>query len=427
MKKNQNENMAFNKKQVNLVNMSDLVKRSGLTVEKVNSLSICPKLQELRNTLKLPTMEVNIPLTPFLSEGPRYTAADFKKQHFIPPQLNAGHDISNDCVDLQDDIGATTNDEYDDYDSYGPPPMEAIQGDDAWDTTQPEVEAPEEPLFDAPTKLNWLVNEDDMKRNQKEVIQPMVESLNKLQLNKNTEYGYFTIDDLNSASNAWAGASHWKYTRKAQAPIKSMESKSMDEVSVATPATEGTTEMQQQQGKKKATKSKSSAANTGLKFTLERVDETTFGKSATKKTDSTLLTKNAIEKLRNTAADILLPKDEKLKVSDLSKLYLLPNYTLAMGKSATAPNGSTIFIDKVLPANEIEGSSMANENGTKFQFYDQDDYYDEPAGMDDAGGYDDNQQIDGLPAKIIKNFEGLEIDNDNLVRANRKVEKIQIK
>jgi hypothetical protein len=472
MTKNQQENMAFNKSQTHLVNMKDLVKRSGLTKEKVASLSICSQLSNYREALQYPKTEIGLTLTdeqmiPFQtgcsSAYSQSSSQPFQQQQeksfendFAVDDIPMGAtDYYDDMGDVGgfDDFGATTNDEEGngggsgvDRNSSGsslevPAVKKASTTDDEHDEEMEQIA----------TRLPWLVNREDIQRNQEDVIKPILESFNHLQLNKHNEYDYFTIDELNSSSNAWAGAKHWKYAcrKQQQQQQKTVGISAVPSVDDGSSLATGSTTVQDVDNTAGGTKKKSasvkskakalSSMTTGLKFTLEKVEESTFGKVSTAKrsTDSTLLTKNAIAKMKSEASDTLLPKDEKLKVSDLSRLYLLSDYSL----TKTSVSGP------ISPSNEIQGhSSVTGNNSTQFHFSDnhgknegtnnntnndyQDDYYGGGGGDDD---YDyppattDLPPVVEMPEKPVKVFEGLEIDQDNLVQATRKVDKIDIK
>jgi hypothetical protein len=464
MTKNQQENMAFNKSQTHLVNMKDLVKRSGLTKEKVASLSICSQLSNYREALQYPKTQIGLTLTdeqmiPFQTGGSSYSQSSSQPFQHQQQEKSFENDFAVDDIPMGatdyyddmgdvggfDDFGATTNDEDGnggsgvDRQSSGsslevPAVKKASTTDDEHDEEMEQIA----------TRLPWLVNREDIQRNQEEVIKPILESFNHLQLNKHNEYDYFTIDELNSSSNAWAGAKHWKYAcrKQQQQQQKTGGVSAVPSLDDGSSLATGSTTVQDVEGavgaKKKSASVKSkakalSSMTTGLKFTLEKVEESTFGKVSTAKrsTDSTLLTKNAIAKMKSEAKDTLLPKDEKLKVSDLSRLYLLSDYSLTK-TSVSGPSS---------PSNEIQGhSSVTGNNSTQFHFSEgannnnyndyQDDYY---GGEGGGADYDyppaasDLPPVVEMPEKPVKIFEGLDIDHDNLVQATRKVDKIDIK
>jgi hypothetical protein len=174
-----------------------------------------------------------------------------------------------------------------------------------------------------------------------------------------SEYSYFDTSAVFSATNAWAGARHWKYaTRKRTAAAAPAEASQGTEN-----AAEGDVEETVAAGKKakKTTKKtvKSRAEAGVIEFSSELVDVSLFdlpkGKS---KTDATVQTAATISKQDASAATLFLPPDAKVQVKDLCRLYLAPlvmipataqqKAVLAQSASAAKQRSGSSKIDKFL-------------------------------------------------------------------------------
>jgi hypothetical protein len=521
--------------------MKNLINRSQLTFEKIEKLSICQQINSYRQTLNMnqdvsssascsssSSSRISEGLSKILQTTRSQLRRDddvvvddimesipfgFSSSSSIPPMDTTTTTAMNQSVDIQpiDEYGATYDDYGDvdfqagnDYDFVNETMKEDGEGEGEAISTHLKKDDDEE-LLGVGMKLRWSVNDDDNNRNQQETDQ-LAASLdrqvqvevknNKRQsggnpLNDGTFTTFINIDEISSSSNAWAGAAHWKYGNKRATSMKSKtlvsksQSQSIDE-NEATSSTTLTEEGNEKKGTKKATtisRKRGTIGNTNvLSFTKERIDDSKFGKM-NGKTDSTLLSKNVLEKMKKDAINLLLPDDEKVTVKDLCRLFLLPNYIVnpsPSGKkdsffsqyftslqekkqkqlsstSSTAFTKSKVELlmesldgveDKFFNAGSV--SSFAKKNDAVMEDFggsndmvgscaaSNDDYYDdnyyEPPVADDmpstryevTGTADGDQtmmmnEIDMLP------IEGLKIDSSRFVQADRKVSKIEIK
>lgn len=434
------------------INMHDLIQRSGVTVQSILPLSICPKFSEYRS--QVGTQESTVGVIP------DSVIAALAATELSPPAYTLTPPSSSPAVSEFSPIAAPIMDFGDNFDHGAP-------FDDFGDTPGPEDYFVDEaiipastntrsdsPSQNAGTKLRWNVAGDDEQRVRQEQAD-FSKNLESLKLNTANDYGYFDIDDLHSSGNAWAGAKHWKYATRAAKKVP--QDSSTPESANAEPSTPSKAE----KSKKKTASKKES---TVLTFTLDLVDSSKFGstKSKSKKTskDTTLLTAAAIEKSKGEATALLLPSDEKLKVRDLCRLFLLPNIVVPPksvnilaknSKSKAAGTRARALLDNMAGEELVWDASnqgisttliavektadmapldMSNIGG------EDDDEIDQGVAFDDfaaAGDYDydtysgavvDDRSAEGSGTPVSS---GLAINQNNLVQAGRMVQKIDIK
>lgn len=448
------ENLNYRIAQNQVINMKDLVQRSGLTKEKVQQLNLCHKLEDYRRTLQIPKSSIGVldaqdSVFSALSE----VSAPVSQSQYSGESVEATHKpfegSNNDyAFDYNDDFGYF---ESDDVPLMNDEPAKFQRTSSSSASNAPSQGEIPSDVEDFPDggKLKWCVNQEDKARNSQD-LKPVMEAFNRLEIQPGNDYDYFNIDELNSSSNAWAGAKHWKYASKR---LQEKAQQKLDKESSQSKGIEPATQSNEEKKKEKKSKSKGSTTSGPLQFTLDRVEEELFGKVSTSKNskavDSTIMTKNALEKMKQESKDNILPNDEKLQVRDLCRLYLLPNFIVPVKESSLLSTLKTSLkfksnqladafeAEDQLFQGEIKGIAASEEGVTKFTFQDTnavlqqdpldfggDQEYDDYGDFAPAMMNSESVDTQNDPAKVL---EGLEIDRGQLVQATRKVEKIDIK
>jgi hypothetical protein len=520
--------------------MKNLINRSKLTFDKIEKLSLCQQISSYRQTLNMnqDSPSSSSSSSARISDGISKIFESCRSQlrrdddnvvddimesipFGFPSSFVPAVDTSavNQSVDIQpiDEYGAT-------YDDYGDVDFNAGNDYDFVNETMKEEEEEakavlsstkdedDDELLGGGMKLRWSVNDDDNNRNQQETDQlaasldrqVQVKGINNKKQNENplnddTFTTFLNIDEISSSSNAWAGAAHWKYgnkrmaatvaTQKNKSLLSKSQSQSIDDNETNSTVTE---ETNGKKGTKKATttsaatvpRKRGTVGNTNiLSFTKERIDDSKFGK-INGKTDSTLLSKNALEKMKQDSSNLLLPDDEKVTVKDLCRLFLLPNYIVnpSRGKEGDGNTFFSQYFASLQEKKQKQSSSvssfskskaellMESLDGIEDKFFnghfvsstekkteavmedfdgnnnmiggscaasndaDYDDNYYEPPMADDmpftrdevTGAIAaDGDGEDGSDQTVP--IEGLKIDSSRFVQADRKVSKIEIK
>lgn len=458
--------------------MRDLLSRSGLTTDKVNRLSICAKLQEYRSTLASPNAADSSAIrgSHILSVGSLANLHRFETIDQNISSLPLAEDRSaesNHNSILQSSSTATS------AITPGKPlhsrvPF-AAANDDAIDPSSPiayhhdddggvgdywsPVYNVDEPVLRSPVnaasssaglgmpnmKLRWSIDgtSDQGKENQR-ALQQSLEVLTAA-----NEYAYFDLEAITTGgNNAWAGSQHWKYATRSRTQPQDSGNNAGDVEATNTTSSP-----------KKATKKKASKKEVQtLSFSLDLMDEKKFT-SSKGRTDTTVMTKAAQTKAEEESSSLLLPVDEKFQVKDLCRLSLWSNVVVApknvnpnslssaiTHSAGTSKNRAQILVDYMTGGETFWSqngtAAMGTSNSSNMVPIDiqygtshnegHDDGYD----FDDAGG--DYYGGDDMAA-ASSNFEsfeapptapplsGLDINVNNLVQADRTVEKINIK
>lgn len=309
-------------------------------------------------------------------------------------------------------------------------------------------------------KLRWSTDGQNHADQIRENQRALQNSLEALQVNTADEYAYFDLDALASGgNNAWAGAQHWKYATRSRQQASQPIAAAPESASVAV----------DEQAKKPAAKAKKASKKDvqSLVFTLDLVDDSKFV-SSKGRTDTTIMTKAAQQKAVEESTALLLPVDEKVQVKDLCRLSLWPQVVVlpknvhplsitgsgkTTGKKGGTKNRAQLLVDFMtgeeafwsVPhsgSGSVDGGSVAGSDivpvPIRFSGRQEEDQGNEGTNYDyeDFGGgagdfYDDDvarEDISSHTAPIPQEpLTGLNINQHNLVQADRQVEKIQIK
>jgi condensin complex subunit 2 len=464
-----------------LVDMRELEQRSGLTVEKVSRLNICAKLQEYRSILSgrinskkndsavrsssvlsaqslsnlhrfesFPTCSLDgviaSPTTTRDSVDNSYESSTThpsnsaitpgRPNHTHVPFASQAEDES--ATDPTSPIHYQAEDDGGVGDYWSP----------VYNVDEPAVRSPiSGPAFDIPCmKLRWSLdgtNEQHGKENQR-ALQQSLEVLTA-----DNEYAYFNLDAITTGgSNAWAGSQHWRYATRSRSQREEASNSNSDTVSQALLA-----ETDNKESKKKITKKDVQS----LVFSLDLVDEKKFLTSKSR-TDTTIMTKAAQSNAEEDSAALLLPVDEKFQVKDLCRLSLWPNVVVAPTNinplSLSTTNSSTgagkiraqILVD-FMTGGETFWSTNAGMNGPlkedssnmvpvdiRFESAEFSEGAHAELDYGDVGGdyYGDDLPTSSTAIELASEvslpvLSGLDINVNNLVQADRTVEKINIK
>jgi hypothetical protein len=321
------------------IDVQDLIQRASLTAEKVSSLSVCPQLKGYRNELKIEDATANVLsratqlLATLKDNGNSYPSyaptsnkpfenlsnEDFAVDSYVPAA-----DVMDQSMDLP--LYADYNENDNDYFGNTTADENSRDSGDYFAVDEPALPSPRGSIAPVEsTKVLWTVNQEDSNTMQKE-IKVIAESIDQAGLNANNDYAYFNMEELHSSGNAWAGAKHWKYATRQMKKIVDTAAISNEIVSTASQSVDTLDDSSKAstiENKATTKKSKTAAANV-FSLSLVPVDESKFGKG-TGKTDTSLLTSAAIDKMESESESLLLPRDEKMSVRDLCRLFLLPN------------------------------------------------------------------------------------------------------
>lgn len=449
--------------------MRDLVARSGLSVDSVSRLRICPKLEEFRHVLNpsstsqssTPAVRCNNVLTTtslanlhrFESFDAPDTSADADAA--TGPQADAGEpafsSIATPGRPLQSRVPFASQAESAPNDASSPVAYHD-DGDvgDFWspvyNVDEPVVRSPisgPSSTLDIPNmKLRWSL--DGSSEQGKENHRALQQSLEVL--NAGNDYAYFDLDAITTGgSNAWAGSQHWRYaTRSRSQPAEQAT------------APNSAAEAEGDASKKKETKKKAAKKDVqSLVLSLDLIDEAKFC-SSKGRTDTTVMTKAAQAKAEDESSSLLLPVDEKFQVKDLCRLSLWPNVVVApknvnpqtLSATSTQSGKSLKNRAQILVDFMTGGETFWSQNGVTLGAPSNDNLvpinirFDGGAANNDDGGYDfddaggdyfGDDVPDQLPAEPQPDaapnppLSGLNINVNNLVQADRTVEKINIK
>lgn len=275
-----------------------------------------------------------------------------------------------------------------------------------------------------------------------------------------SEFGYFDMNQVMSQQNAWAGAKHWKFGRRARTTPVPSETASLINVNDAGDDSDG--EEATAGGKAKKPKKKAAVKdNMFFDFESEPLSRDAFLVPKKGKTDTTVLAAAALDKQRQNAMESIydLPPDAKLQAKDLCRLFLCPSiivpptqpgFAQALGdakpmthtqdrvwgamqeapKQRKQSSRKSILLSKPINPEELF-HSIADDNA------DYGDNYDDDGGDNFVGGSNDDYHQD-FNCTILDESQffgtqgsqqsvlGLEINTGNLLKAARTVDKVDI-
>jgi len=415
------------------MDITDLVNRSGLALDELEQLGICPVLDFYRtqigfcgthseshsNALQAamtvesvkPTfvtiyssVPTHCPSSSSLSSLPSFSSAPFVPAMDVvtAPSTQGSENLPD--GDTNDWNGDVNNDNYDDGDDGG----DYCMGDAAEDpqpavaeTQQDEVAVAAGP-FPHGTEMVVTANQD---------------------------YAFHSLDTF-TKENEWAGARHWKYAHR----------KLSENTKAADPAA---AVVASSRAKSASSKRKKASASPVLShqiiFSLDVVDDDQFEiiaeRSRASKTDKAAA--NALE------AALMLPADAMLQPKDLCRLFLSPcilvpppasviqdSQQLLSGSSSSSflPSFAESHGGKDLVWGRTISSACSNNtfgssgNADEAQLGSYDDYDD-----DDGYGYEgEGPPEEANVAELIEDLDGLAINQNGLLKATRVVEKVKI-
>eukprot|EP01038_Epipyxis_sp_PR26KG_P004982 gene4982-6965_t len=354
------------------IDMTDLLFKSGITLDNLAELSICPALDLYRQHIGIPDYGMSTAL--FESNK----AVDLKRMSTNPS--NRRNSIGQ--INQMKEKDAST------------------------------------PL----PKINWDSNTslEGSNTTPSSTIEKLQEDLENLQMIDNQDYAFINLDSL-SNNNTWAGAKHWKYaTRQKSKIIESVENVVITDPSDTADPTDETNQTKNATSTVLPAKKSTKKTVELIQFTLETVPESDFYTSNSK-TDTTLLSLASIQKAdtlqeRN---ELLLPPDAKLEVKDLCRLYLIPSIIVLPKNNLNKSIYSTITT-QTLPMNGV-GNNQVFNNHSAYSMAGKMNAYQQKLSDD---------KIDCVWNPSMSQTEnkqtGLEINQNNLLQAKRVVEKIDI-
>jgi condensin complex subunit 2 len=413
-----------------IIDISTLILKSGFTYMDLAKMTICPALDEYRKTLGIQDDSTGSVTTEFVTEQLSLVATSepVVNSSSSPVQQN------NDVMDYGDDDNGYGFECYDDNDDDVPvAPQETRKS-----------YTPNRRLSGAP-KLDW----DELPQTRVPFggsSEPEVEQLESnidtgiAGITSNNEYNFFDMNMI-SKSNAWAGARHWKFATRISSRLAKQDEAKANEI----------VEETNDDGKEKSAKSQSrikKKEKSKIDFFDEWVSEDSFV-TPSGKSDTTIMTSAAI--LKNEAASsegaLFLPPDAKLEIRDLCRLFLcnrilvppsnMENILASKSKNLRQQRFQGIISSSTVgQADIVWGAKMNNQNtNAGFMRPIVAQAYDDYAGGDDddndygeyGNAYDDNCD-DNDNAQVLpqEDENGLAINNNNLVQATRKVEKVNI-
>jgi hypothetical protein len=350
----------------NMINLADLLQRSEITVSSLAGQSVCSALTMYRDQICLPKEETYLSklsevLTSTAVHAWPTAAAGDDSQVPGPSAASQGADMDWEDSNNDNDFGADYGDDGgDDYEQNAP----ASRMSAPFATNVSAVPSPAGSTASEFKKLRWddisgeAVSRGGAMAADMELLSQGLESITISNAGP-SEYSYFDTSAVFSATNAWAGARHWKYaTRKRTAAAAPAEASQGTENAAEGEAEETVTAGKK--AKKTTKKTVKSRAEAGvIEFSSELVEVSLFdlpkGKS---KTDATVQTAATISKQDASAATLFLPPDAKVQVKDLCRLYLAPlvmipataqqKAVLAQSASAAKQRSGSSKIDKFL-------------------------------------------------------------------------------
>ena len=413
-----------------ILDITDLISKSGIDVNELATLCVCPVLDFYRSQLNMnesyqpekalanaesvPSQEISLMQYP--------AAAGYAKTATIAP-MNTTDINATDNPSRSDDLPAA-----DDWFGGG----DDDGGDDGYqDIGMEDNVAAVDMEVENPPPSEAIISDARGKDMQASEYQDIGES-----------------SEVFVKENEWAGAKHWKYGhRRVAEPVKPiLLSKDTDLVTE-----EVTTKAKKVSSKRKKD---STAVPNHIVFTMEFVDEALFDTVAetSKKGDGNSLRESQREKAAKiNESALLLPVDAMYQPKDLCRLFLFPKL-IVPPPANTLPSGHPLLSSSssgYIPAyadlissdgkDKVFGVDIASNNrGATFgavqssNNYDNDDMYmapcddyDDDGGDDDVGGGGgayDRPEVDTL----VDEMEGLAINQTNLLQASRVVEKVNI-
>ena len=409
-----------------ILDITDLVSKSGIDIDELSTLCVCPVLDFYRSQLN---MNESFQPEQALANAESVQSQDIslvQRERVLPTststftQSDAANTNGSDNLP-QSDYPAAADDWFGGGDDDG--------GDDGGFQDNYMDHDTDMKAADPPN--NEVVNSDSQEK-----VMPVIEYTDLGESNK----------EVFVKENEWAGAKHWKYGhRRVPEPVKpillSTDSDSVME--------EVTTKAKKSTSKRKKD---STAVPNHIVFTMEVVDEELFETVAetTKKGDGNSLRESQREKaakINETA--LLLPVDAMYQPKDLCRLFLFPKLivpppanTLPAGHPLLSSSSSGYFPayadlvssdgkDKVFGM-EVAGSNRGNTFAATFAAQSSNNYdemysgpcddYDDDGGDDGGGGVYDRPDVDILAEEM----GGLAINQSNLLQASRVVEKVNI-
>lgn len=261
------------------------------------------------------------------------------------------------------------------------------------------------------------------------------------------EYSFFDMDLVNK-SNSWAGARHWKYANRRQAQTTPVEISDDNRA-------EGILDEESESVAKKIVPSGRSNKGPKEKFVFDFLSplpsQESFAvpKSRSKGNDKTCMTAAALEKdmLFQKEGGLFLPPDAKLQTSDLCRLMLshriivpppmLAHVFIKQAASSSSKKGEGKNIDiiwgQVRRVSQTNGMFQLQANVDYDDGDDDNDFDDGDFGedfcdpeMDDINVNVNNDQKNSEIEVFETPREGLQINAEGLLKASRKVDKIDI-
>jgi condensin complex subunit 2 len=467
--------------QLEYVDISDIIHKSGITAKELYSMSICPYLDTYRETLGIQASSTGTFDAALFHEY--FDASLFA----APPAVAAvttvisdhgpANSIDDDCVDEayydNGDYGSDNEIESHKpmFTSLTPSKSPAATSAAAkrqslgakihWDT----VFTNEDDAVTSAVPFNLEMKDDDEQMQVQNDEEVLAESSNRQGTLFNdgivagSDYSFFDVNVM-SKNNAWAGARHWKYATRSLNKTTTVSAVAAAENKENTPSPEessdaGQTTSADTKAVESVAFSKQSKPKFKLEFTSSRLDESVFAPPKGR-SDTTVMTNAAVEKSLAARDDgtLLLPMDVKIQTKDLARLYLCPQILfppplmtkmlLAMPKNMQStwrqsrfmaiPSSSTMQGDMIWNESELQTKQgpqgiLTVSNAAVFSETNMvNDDYD---GGDDEEYYH-NDDMDMAPssesvvAVPVKELKGLDIDTDKLLQATRKVEKVDI-
>ncbi len=474
--------------QVEYVDISDIIHKSGITAKELYSMSICPYLDTYRETLGIEASSTGaFDATLFheyfdasLFVVPPTAAVSSAANDVVTSLSNgAANSIDDDCVDeaYYDNGDYASDNEIEShrpmFTSLTPSKSPAATSAAAkrqslgakihWDTVFTN-ENPDDAVTAVPFALEMKDDDDQMQlQNDDEVL---VESSNRQGTLFNdgivagSDYSYFDVNVM-SKNNAWAGARHWKYATRSlnKTAVVPAVSATENKENVSAPEDSNDASRHTEHvavDNAVTTTTKQSKPKFKLEFTSSRLDESVFAPSKGR-SDTTIMTNAALEKSLAARDDgtLLLPTDVKIQTKDLARLYLCPQILfppplmtkmlLAMPKNLQStwrqsrfmaiPSSSTMQGDMIWNESELQvkqGPQGILSVTNTAVFSENNVINDDYDGGDDEEYYH-NDDLDMAPPSSeaviplpVRELQGLDIDTDKLLQATRKVEKVDI-
>ena len=427
-----------------VVDITDIIKKCGFSVDDISSSAICPSLDAYRHALDVKDSSVG------LFDASQFNAyfPSSSKLSLAPPVaiISSNQPVSADMIDDDCDCdGPRSFDDDCDDDAYG---VGGEQPSTPAKTSATPAGTPgtgKRASFGA-TKIHWdtVFNDDPSAAAGNENVGNNAVSLND-GIISHSEYTFFDMDML-CKSNAWAGVKHWRLATRSQARMAA-QSKNPPAAASADDAVALVEESLEEEaaaaaGKKSAAKKDKYV----IDFASDFLCETLF--VAPNNNSTTTMTKAAMDKAVNLREELFLPADAKMQAKDLARLFLCHQMLLpppelqrvllaAPNKSwrfkrnfLGVPSSSSAFAGDMMwgEAEQVVRGAASSFAATAAAFIDMPDDDDH-----DDGGYtynDDNDdyRVDtlGAPQGQEEDSDSLQINTTSLLQAKRVVDKVDI-